>query len=94
MSTEIFDPTISAEKETISYAPRPTSLEGLRMGLVENTKYNSKQLLVRVAERLQAKYGMEMVHMDTKQSASHGVDESAVAEFKTKADFVIAGIGD
>ena len=51
-------------------------------------------LLEKIAERLKAKYGMEMVHLDTKQSASHGIKETAVKEFKTKADFVIAGIGD
>ena len=94
MSMEVFDPTTSSEQEEINYVPRPQDFEGLKVGLVDNTKYNSRVLLEKIAERLQAKYNMEMVHIDTKQSASHHLTEQAVKEFKTKADFVIAGIGD
>ncbi len=94
MSMEVFDPTTSSEQEDINYVPRPQNFEGLKVGLVDNTKYNSRVLLEKIAERLQSKYNMEMVHIDTKQSASHHVTEQAVKEFKTKADFVIAGIGD
>ena len=94
MSQDFFDPTIQPPVEEMIYPPRPEKLEGLRVGLVENTKFNSRQLLLKIAQRLEAKYGMEVTHMDTKQSSSHGVAESAVAELKTKADFVIAGIGD
>ena len=94
MSMEVFDPTTSSEQEVINFAPRPQDFKGLKVGLVDNTKYNSRVLLEKTAERLTAKYGMEMVHLDTKQSASHHLEEGAVKEFKTKADFVIAGIGD
>ncbi len=94
MSMDVFDPTTSSEQEAIDYPPRPQGFEGLKVGLVDNTKYNSRVLLEKVAARLKTKYQMEMVHIDTKQSASHHLDEEAVKEFKTKADFVIAGIGD
>jgi len=94
MSMEVFDPTTSSEQEDINYVPRPQNFEGLKVGLVDNTKYNSRVLLEKIAERLKAKHNMEMVHIDTKQSASHHLTDEAVKEFKTKADFVIAGIGD
>lgn len=94
MSMEVFDPTTSSEQEEINYASRPQNFEGLKVGLVDNTKYNSRVLLEKIAERLKSKYRMEMVHIDTKQSASHGITDEAVREFKSKADFVIAGIGD
>ncbi len=94
MSSELFDPTISAQEANIEYAARPSNLEGLKVGLVENTKFNSRTLLVKIAERLEKKHKVEVVGINTKQSPSHGVDETAVREFKTKADFVIAGIGD
>ncbi len=94
MSTEVFDPTVSAQEAGIDYAPRPTNLDGLRVALVENTKFNSKTLLVKIAERLKERHHMEVVGINTKQSPSHGVDGTAIREFKTKADFVIAGVGD
>jgi len=94
MSADLFDPTISSSEESINFVARPKDLKGLRVGLVDNTKFNSKVLLEKVAERLKVRYGIETTHLDTKQSPSHGVDETAVKEFKTKSDFVIAGIGD
>ncbi len=94
MSSELFDPTVSAREEAISYVPRPRKLQGLRVGLVENTKFNSNVLLTKLGERLAEMYKMRVVGMNSKQSPAHGVDEQAIKEFKTKADFVIAGIGD
>ncbi len=90
----MFDPTIPAAKEPIDYVPRPRKLEGLRVGLVENTKYRSRDLLLMIAERLKQKHHMEMTLIHTKKSAGSPVEDQAIAEFKEKADFVVAGIGD
>ena len=94
MSMQVFDPTTSPEREAIDFVPRPKKLEGLRVGLVENTKFNSKTLLVKIGERLQSRHNIEVVNLTSKRSPSHGVEEEAVREIKTKADFAIAGIGD
>ena len=94
MSIEIFDPTISPVKESISCAPRPKDLNGLRVGLIENTKHNSAALLLRIAERLKERFGIEMVLIDRKSSAGAHVTEDVIEDLKEKADFVIAGIGD
>ena len=91
---EIFDPTIPPVKESISYAPRPKDLNGLRVGLIENTKHNSAVLLLRIAERLKERFGMEMVLINRKPSAGDHVTEDVIEDLKEKADFVIAGIGD
>jgi hypothetical protein len=94
MALEIFDPTVSPVMETISYAPRPKSLKGLKVGLVENTKHNSDVLLVKIAERLKMEFGIEMVSLHHKKSASDYLTDEAIADLKQKADFAIAGIGD
>jgi hypothetical protein len=91
---EIFDPTVSSAKEQILFAPRPQNLNGLRVGLIENSKHNSDVLLLKIADRLKAKYGIEMVLLHRKESASDYVTDEAIDELKQKADFVIAGIGD
>ncbi|MBW2429134.1 MAG: hypothetical protein JRF56_09260, partial [Deltaproteobacteria bacterium] len=59
MSLEIFDPTVTPVKEKIIFAPRPQNLNGLRVGLVENSKHNSDVLLLKIADRLKAKYEIE-----------------------------------
>ena len=94
MSVEMFDPTMSPEKEAIQYAPRPEKLDGLKVGLVDNTKYNSRALLIKISERLKDRFGTEMIKISKKQSAGHRVEDSDVEYFKTSADVVIAGIGD
>ncbi|HKI97581.1 MAG TPA: hypothetical protein VKB51_03805 [bacterium] len=91
---EIFDPTISAEREAFSYAPRPKDLHGLKVGLVENTKFNSETILRKIAERLDERYKVKLVHVDHKQSSSHSVADDGLAKLKEQADFVIAGVGD
>jgi hypothetical protein len=94
MTIDLFDPTTPVDKNPIDYAPRPDSLKGLRVGLVDNTKFNSQTLLLKVAERLKARFNTEMTHLVTKASPGHSVSASAVADFKTRADVVLAGIGD
>ena len=94
MSLEIFDPTVPSAKEKILYAPRPQNLNGLRVGLIENSKHNSDVLLLKIADRLKANYGVQMGLLRRKASASDYVTDEAIDELKQKADFVIAGIGD
>jgi hypothetical protein len=94
MTGEIFDPTVSSVMEKISFAARPHNLEGLKIGLVDNTKYNSDLLLLKIAERLVKKFQMEIVRMHRKKSASDYVTDEAIVDLKKRADFVLAGIGD
>ena len=95
MSRRVFDPTVSpAAPVTFSYAPRPESLHGLRVGLVENTKFNSEVILRKIAERLAARYQITMTHLDHKKSSGHSVTPEAITLFQQKADFVLAGVGD
>jgi hypothetical protein len=91
---ELFDPTIGTERSGIGYVPRPKSLKGLKVGLVENTKFNSEAILRKVADRLQSQYGMALVKLAHKQSSGSAVYPQDVEEFKTKVDFVVAGVGD
>ena len=91
---EIFDPTVSPVEEKIEFVPLPQNLKGLRVGLVENSKHNSDVLLLKIADRLRARYQTEMVMLHRKQSASDYVTDEALDALKKKADFVLTGIGD
>ena len=94
MTEEVFDPTLSTEEDSFTYAPRPRKLEGLRLGLVENTKINSAVILQKIADQLSTKYGMQMVYMDRKISPSKSLSEEAIRTFQGGVDFVLTGIGD
>jgi hypothetical protein len=90
---ELLDPTTEATAQSIAYAPRPASLEGKRVALIENTKFNSDRLLVRIGEILETEYGVAETRMWRKKNASVPAHEEIIADVK-KYDAMVAGIGD
>ena len=94
MSAPLFDPTAAPVGREVTIAPRPARLDGLRIGLVENTKFNSATLLLRLADRLGRRHGMSVASMARKRSPSHEVDEAAITALRAQSDFVVSGIGD
>ena len=96
MRRTVFDPTIAAPHTAgaFRYASRPRSLTGLRVGIVENTKFNSEVILRKVAERLATQYQITLTHVERKKSPGHSVTPQAIALFHAQADFVLAGVGD
>jgi hypothetical protein len=91
---KLFDPTSKPVERAVQLAPRPASLQGLRLGLVDNTKFNSDALLNKLAERLARRHGMTVTLTNRKRSPSHEIDEAAVRALRRQADFVVSGIGD
>jgi len=91
---KLFDPTSGPVKREVEIAKRPASLKGLRLGLVDNTKFNSDTLLRKLAERLARRHGMTVAVTNRKRSPSHEVDEAAIRALRSQADLVVSGIGD
>ena len=91
---KLFDPTSKPVERAIKLAPRPASPRGLRLGLVENTKFNASPILEKLAERLGRRHQMTVTFRNRKRSASHEVDEGAVKELRAQCDLIVAGIGD
>ena len=91
---KLFDPTSDPVPRAVSIAPRPRDLRGLRVALVENTKFNSDVILTRMGQRLAAAHGMAVVRMARKRSPSHAIEEESADTLRRIADFVVSGIGD
>jgi hypothetical protein len=91
---KLFDPTSSPRERSVSLAPRPRDLAGLRVGLVENTKFNSDVILRKLGEQLALRHGMTVSRMIRKRSPSHGVTEEQVEELRKISDFIVSGVGD
>ena len=94
MTVRIYDPTTEARGRRIEYAPRPKSLAGLRVGLVDNSKHNSDQLLKRIAGLLERDHGVKTHVMRRKKCAGIPPSQELVDEFKAGCDGVVAGVGD
>ena len=91
---EILDPTVEAASQPITYVDRPGSLKGKRIGLIENTKYNSDKLLVRIGEILKAEHGASETRLFRKHNASVPAHEEIIQEVRKTCDVMVAGIGD
>jgi hypothetical protein len=91
---KLFDPTSSPAARELHLAARPPALRGLRLGLVDNTKFNSDTLLGKLAERLRTRHGTTVTVTSRKRSPSHEIDEEAIRALRRQADLVISGIGD
>lgn len=94
MSLQIYDPTTEVKGRTISFVPRPKSLKGLRIGLVDNTKHNSDQILLRVAGILEREHGAKTHVIRKKKSSGSAPSPEMIAEYKANCDVVVAGVGD
>ena len=91
---EVFDPTIDPKEQPITYVARPDSLKGKRIGLVENTKFNSDQLLLRIGKILREEYGAGEVRIWRKHNSSVPAHEEILQELSATCDVMVAGIGD
>ena len=94
MTVQIYDPTTEVTGRTIAYARRPKSLKGLRIGLVDNTKHNSDELLLRVAGILEREHGAKSHLIRRKKSAGAAPHAEIIEEYKASCDVIVAGVGD
>ncbi|MBI2161936.1 MAG: hypothetical protein HYU25_16430 [Candidatus Rokubacteria bacterium] len=91
---ELLDPTVEVKTAPMTYVDRPRSLEGRRVALIENTKFNSDKLLLRIGEILKTEYGAAETRMFHKRNASVPAHEEIIQEVRGTCDVMVAGIGD
>jgi hypothetical protein len=91
---ELLDPTVEAAPQVLSYAQRAASLQGKRVALVDNTKFNSDRLLQKIGDLLKTQHGVAETRVWRKRNASVPVDEAMIADIRGSSDVAIAGIGD
>ena len=94
MTLQIYDPTTEVTGRHINFVPRPKSLKGLRVGLVDNTKHNSDQVLLRIAGILEREHGAKTHIIRKKKSAGSAPGPEMIAEYKANCDVIVAGVGD
>jgi len=94
MTITVLIPTDQPIRTAFEMAPRPVSLKGLTLGLIDNGKRNSDVVVTSVARRLTERHGIQAEIHVRKPSPSHGIAEDAARELAQKAQVVIAGIGD
>lgn len=95
MREPLLDPTGGGDRGTnTSLSPRPQSLRGLTVGLLDNAKPNGSVVLRAIGRELQDRYGVREVRMFQKGYFGTPVEESVIQQMLNNCDFAIAAIGD
>ena len=90
----VFDPRGRVDPVHRPLAPRAAMLAGLRLGVLDNTKWNANRLLRKTAALLEAGYGVGTVGYYRKDSFSKPADPALIAEIAGASDIVLTAIGD
>ena len=90
----VYDPRGVVEAAARTTAPRVKQLAGLRLALLDNTKWNASKLLRGVRDRLAHKHAFSAVNYYRKESFSSSAAPALLAEIAANNDVVITAIGD
>jgi hypothetical protein len=76
-------------------APRRfTTLDGVRLGLLGNSKLNADNVLLAIGDLLQERYALKSVFVRSKPSFGKPAPDNIVAEMVDNADVIVTGVGD
>ncbi len=90
----LLDPTAEDEPEQSALVPRLPSLEGRRIGLLDNTHRNVDVYIDEVGRILKEEYGVAEIVYLRKANANSAAAASILKEMVSRADAVIHAVAD
>ena len=90
----IYDPRGSVGVDTTALSARVAHLDGLRVGILDNTKWNANKLLRHLRDDLQSSNKLRSVQYYRKESFSRVADPRLVAQIRAENDIALTAIGD
>lgn len=96
MTGAIIDPTVRRTESSVvpAEAPRPASLDGLRVALLGNTKRNADVILDAVGDELAARFDLAGLVRLTKTQFAMPLPDDLVEQLLRDSDVVVIGVGD
>jgi hypothetical protein len=89
-----FDPRGVVETAPMVLAARTSGLDGLRLGVLDNTKWNANRLLRKTVGKLQEEFSFAAVNYYRKESFSKDADPALIETIAANNDMVLTAIGD
>ena len=89
----LVDPTTAPLIAEFVGAPRLQSLRYKRVGLIDDSKDNAKELLEEITALLQQRFGVAEIHYHRKPSASKPAAPEVIQELAQSCDYVLVAIG-
>jgi hypothetical protein len=90
----VFDPRGRVAVARVMPAPRVRALDGLRLGVLDNTKWNAGRLLRKTAAMLGERHRFAVVNYYRKEGFAKIADPALVARIAADNDLVLTAIGD
>ena len=90
----VFDPRGVVETEPLALSARVTKLSDLRLGVLDNTKWNANRLLRKTVARLQQDHSFAAINYYRKESFSKDADPALLETIAANSDIVLTAIGD
>ena len=93
-TVRVYDPRGTVEATPVPTAPRVKRLDGLRLGILDNTKWNANKLLRSLRDGLAASHRFGSVNYYRKESFSKNAAPELIAEIAGDNDIVLTAVGD
>src|SRR5438105_14490528 len=91
----LLSPEGSSQTGQHRLAPRRFStLDGVRLGLLGNSKLNADAVLMAVGDLLRERYAVESVFVRSKPTFSKPAPDEIVEEMLHNSDVIVTGVGD
>jgi hypothetical protein len=90
----VYDPSGRVVAEKQSLAARASALDGLRLSILDNTKWNAMTLLRKTAELLQERAQFAQVRYFRKEAFSKPAAKDLLQQIAAESDIVLTAIGD
>ena len=90
----VFDPRGMVTTAPRELAARLETLDGVRLGVLDNTKWNASKLLRQVVAGLEADLTLASVSLYAKESFSRPAEADLLDRIAAENDAVITAIGD
>lgn len=91
---QLYAPTSTAPKRKAVRAPALATLDGARIGILENGKLNAEEMLREVAALFVERHGCTVRILGSKTNASAPAPSPTLVKVAQDVDFVITGLGD
>ena len=91
---QLYVPTAPPKKRQARRAPALKSIDGARIGILENGKLNAPEMLNEVAQLFVQRHGCTISILGSKKNASAPAPANTLTKVAQEVDFVITGLGD
>ena len=91
---QLYSPLSTAPKRKAFRAPALATIDGMRIGILENGKLNAEEMLNELAALFVERNGCTVRKLASKRNPSAPAPANTLVQVAQEVDFLITGLGD